>query len=302
VRIEIKLERNQPIQLPALLVLEATKDFVHGLPEEGLRHPLGTYNVSVETVISAATQVMNELENLLPLVGESTAERALNAASLRHATRHFILANGDHIDACEKILKCYFAVGKNGKYAKAKRELRSNLSWYERHIMSQANHLKHRHSQVKSLCLYTDKLAAPGYFIESLINSDTVGPDPIVHGKNNTAFSYIRQLRLFICGLFYISRTLSSILSNGKSFNTCKTVGNLELTYLIERIASYPDFMFPDEYAQAYPDIRCTQNYFLISYNENKSRVVPYGLVHFKAMLGGDGVSRSFQVPYLKRQ
>lgn len=298
-RLEIGIDRNLPVQLPAAAILEATRESVQGLPNEGIRHPLGTYNLSVGTAIAAAAQVLHKLEKVLPLAGESAAERVLNADGLRHATRQFLLANGEHIDACEKILKCYFATEKNGKYAKAKRDLRSNLSWYGRHVMTQANHLKHRHSQVRSLCLYTDQIAVPGYFIEGSISCETVGPDPIVHGAN-TAFSYSRQLRIFLCGLFYVSRTLCTILSNGKVHNSSAKSGTPGLEDLIERIALFPDIMFPDEYGQPYPEIRCSQHKLLIRYNKVRPRKVPYGLVQFKAGLGGDGVTRSFQVPYLQ--
>lgn len=300
VRIELELCRDLPVQLPAAAKLRAIKDQVQALPDEGLRHPLGIYNVSVQTVVAAASHLLDELEKTFPLVGEEAADRVLRAEGLRQATRQFLLANAEHVDACEKILKCYFASKGDAEYAKAKRELRSNLAWYGRHVMTQANHLKHRQAQVRSLSLYTDQLAAPGYFVESQIAPDVVGPDPIVHDGKNAGFSYSRQLRVFICGLFYVSRTLSVFLSGRKPDEVSSNSETPGLGGLIERIASFPDFMFPDEYGQPYAGVHSSKNNFVISYGLKKSVAPPYSRAQFKMGLGGDGVTRSFQVPYLR--
>jgi hypothetical protein len=300
VRLQITIDRGLPVQLPAVAILEATKDSVHGLPQEGLRHPLGTYNVSVATVVDAATQVLNELEKTFPLVGEPAADRVLESDGLRHATRQLLLTNGEHIDACEKVLKCYFASDGN-KYAKVTRDLRANLSWYGRHVLTQANHLKHRHSQVRTLCLYNDQLAVPSYFVESSIGSEAVGPDPKVHGPNNSAFSYSRQLQIFLCGLFYVSRTLSTILSSTTASRASASGSETRgLSGLIERISSFPSTLLPDEYGEPRAEVHCSQGHYVLSYSEGKPKKPPYQLVQFKTTFGGDGVTRSFQVPYMQ--
>lgn len=297
-RIEIKIERGRPIQLSASVALDATRDIVKGIPEEGLRHPLGIYNVSVGALIAAAAQLLDELDWTSPLIGEEAADRVLNSARIRNATKSLLLANGEHLDACEKVLKCYFS-SENGKYAKARRELRSNLAWYDRHIRTQANHIKHRHSQVRNLCLYNFDVACPAYFIESSTGAEAVGPDPLVHGSGNSAFSYARQLKIILCGLFYVSRTLSVIISGGKYAGEGGAVDTPGLAGLIERIAEFPCFMLPDEYGQPYPEVRLLGDHFMISFGRLKSGRPPYGQVNFKTAFGGDGVTRSFQLPYL---
>lgn len=300
-RIEAKLDRKLPIQLPASAYLEITKDQVGAIPDEGLRHPLGTYNVSVGSVISSANHLLDELEKIIQQSGREAAELLSKADAVRSATKQFLLANGEHVDACEKVVRCYLALKDKNEQRKAKQDLRANLDWYERHVMAQANHLKHRHSQIRSICLYTNLIAAPGYFIESQINAEAVGPDPIIHNGQNTGFSYARQLRLFICGLFYVSRSLTNVLRTHFGAIADSPSGVTQgLKELLERIAAFPSDMFPDEYQQTYPAVSCTSSYIGLNYGGLKTPKMPYQNASFLTVVGGDGVTRSFQIPYLK--
>lgn len=297
--LEIKHHRDTPILLPASAYLEATKDQVSGNHEQGIRHPVATYNVSVQSVISSANELMSDLEMGYPLIGDHDAERILSVETLRGRTKQLILAMGEHVDACEKVIGCYF-LGDQKKLKRAKDSFRDNLGWYERHVMAQANHIKHRHAQVRSIAMSDPRSAVPGYYIESAIGDGAVGPDPIVHSKENSAFSYAREIRLLVCGLFYISRSLASILRRHAGepppFEAKEANGLVEL---INRISRYPAEMFPDEYKKKLPVVEVATNYVHISFGHVKTPRLPYGNVQFRTKTEGDGVSRTFQIPYL---
>lgn len=298
--LEIKHKRGVPILLPAVAYLESTKALVSGIPKEGIRHPVATYNVSVQGVISATKELLGDLEKGYPLVGNYGAERILAVETLRGSTKQLLLAMGEHVDACEKIIGCYLSGTDKQKLKKAKKELRDNLGWYERHVMAQANHIKHRHAQVRSITMHDPSLAVPGYYIETAIGEEAVGPDPTVHGKGNTAFSYARETRLAICGLFYISRSLEAVLR--KYFGKSESAESKEpsgLMELIERVANFPTAMFPDEYQKKIPSIEITTYSVLISFGRVKPPRIPYGSIQFRTQTVADGVSRTYQIPYL---
>ena len=298
-RIEVKINKSLPIQLPAATFLYEKRDQVQGIPKDGLRHPFGTYNVSVNSVVSSALALVTEIDRLLQFSAQDTAREAIRSSLLIATTKQFLLAMGEHVDACEKILKCYLLPAGGNAYNKACRQFRTNLGWYERHVMAQANHIKHRHSQVRALCLYSNQIAVPGYFIESPVNDDAVGPDKLIHGGKNTAFSYNRQLRTSINGLFFISRTLTNLLQTKTSTNS-KDSENDSVRSLLNKIAALPTTLFPDEYDQLYAELLEKNDHFQLSYGRGRPPRMPYNLVNFQTALGGDGVTRSFQIPYLK--
>lgn len=298
-RIEVKINKSLPIQLPAATFLYETRDQVQGIPKDGLRHPLGTYNVSVNSLVSSALALVTEIDRLLQLPLQDTAKETIRSPLLIATTKQFLLAMGEHIDACEKIIRCYLLPSGGNAYSKARRQFRTNLGWYERHVMTQANHIKHRHSPVRALCLYNNQIAVPGYFIESPVSDDSVGPDKLVHGDKNTAFSYNRQLRISINGLFFISRTLTNLLQPKASTNS-KDSENDSVRQLLNRIATLPTTLFPDEYGQPYAELLEKNDYFQLSYGRGRPPRMPYDLVSFQTAIGGDGVTRSFQIPYLK--
>src|SRR5688572_2652337 len=104
-RLELKVDLDAPFELPATALLAANKGELQGISKEGLRHPLGTYSVSAGGVISATLAVLDELEAICRLRAKAASDQALASDALRQKTRAFLLANGEHIDACEKVIR-----------------------------------------------------------------------------------------------------------------------------------------------------------------------------------------------------
>jgi hypothetical protein len=302
-RVEITGQINKPFQLPASEYLQSTKDKVSDFPSENYRHPLAIYNISVTTAIDSALNLINHLENIMPFCGSETAEKLMSNKEISLATKGFLLSVGEHIDACEKVILCYFQSKDKKTIKNSKENLRKNLEWYEKHIMTQANHIKHKHSQIRNICLYTTSLAVPGYFIESAIDSQCVGPDPDIHHEN-TAFSYMRELRVFVCGLIYISKSLSSVLrKNSENFVAIEDPSdNTKFKELIKRVSFIPEIMLPDEYNKKYPSVYCNDKIFKISFGKLNPPRVPYNGYSFKTATTADGVTRGYQMPYMQNE
>lgn len=298
-RLEIKHPIDKPFGVPASDYLEATKLNVSAIPEKGLRHPLGMYNVSLASVISSAFELLDDLDKAGQLVGKSASDRVLAVPTLANTTKQFLLSNAEHVDACEKVVSAYLPSKDKPRLKKAKEVLRGNLGWYEKHVMAQANHIKHRHAQVRNLCLYTNALAVPGYFIEGAIGPEAVGPDPQIH-TGNTAFSYARELRVFVCGLIYVSRSLHSVLQTyvGRA-PLAEPKETPRLRDLVVRISRFSSVMFPDEYGRTYPVVECGSQNIKVSFGGSRTPRMPYNQIGFQTITAADGATRSFQIPYM---
>lgn len=297
-RLEISLKQGEPLGLPLGCYLEATKSLVAGVPREGLRHPLAIHSLSLSETLNAARALLDALAECEPFSGEEAARRVLGSKEVTEFTRRFLLANAEHIDACEKVLGCYFA-GNVDVTRRAKIDLRKSLGTYGKHVLVQANHIKHRHSIVRNTVLYGTALASPGYYLESGLGEQLIGPDPIVHWNGASAFSYARELRLFVCGLLFVSRCVRSILERYRGkLVLAEPDENAAFRSVARRVSEFCAIMFPDEVDADYPDVRVSDNKATISIGSIRAPRIPYGDIRFTTQCGGDGMSNTFKLPY----
>lgn len=297
-RIELRFPVGEKALLPVVSYLEATKESVSSVPERGLRHPLSAYNVSAGSAIFALSDVVSQIEKLSPLVTEAAADAVTSCAGLKAATTRFLQAYDEHLDACQNVLCAYIDESGKKNRSKALREFKETLGSYGKHISVQANHIKHRQCTVRLMSLYAPPIVVPAYYVEGVVDTDAIGPDPVIHGNSNTAFSYAREIRLAVCGLFYISRCVLSTLERYVGHVTWNSVSETDgLMSLVERVSYLPIHMLPDEYSKPRAYVAREGHNFHISYGQVKQRI-PYGTVRFKVAFQGDGVTRSFKMPY----
>jgi hypothetical protein len=300
-RLDFSHNLKLPLSLPAAEYLKAIKHIEIPAAHKGVRHPLGLYNISLKDVISSAKILTEEISACGPFDDPVACEKFLASKLISSTTKLFILSMEQHLDACEKVITSY---AKDEKQAKRMvREFKTSLGRYGTHILVQANHIKHRHDAIRNLCLTTHFCAVPGYFLEGGLDAETAGPDPIIHDGGNTAFSYFRELRLFCSGIVFISRRLNSILqiNLGKmEINDEKEVDGL--AELVAKIASFPLFMFPDEYKKEYAQASVKNGILFVSFGSKKPPPNTYLIVNFKTSLSMDGITTTYRVPYLGRK
>jgi hypothetical protein len=57
--------------------------------------------------------------------------------------------------------------------------------------------------------------------------------------------------------------------------------------------------MFPDEYGRTYPVVECGSQNIKVSFGGSRTPRMPYNQIGFQTMTTADGVTRSFQIPYM---
>ncbi len=298
-RISLREPLQNPLSLPATRLLSDRKDYLFHNDQYGLRHPLAIYNVSIATVLGRNETLIDCLEiihrsNKDPLGDKATVERLIAA------TDHFLDAVMEHIDDCVNVIKCLFPKNQKSERAKECQAFLKGIRDFREGIAKQVNFIKHNQSRIRLMAFYSDGYVIPGYFIEGVLPGGVLGPHPEIHEDSNTAFSYSRVMRLFMCGLFFSSKHLEQVLQThlGRAKND-QIENDEKLCRAIDRIGAYQRVFFPDEYGKPVPMVEVNKAMRMVEYPAKKVHLVSFP--RHGRIIGsyvGDGVTRSFKLPY----
>lgn len=297
IKIDPSVARNP---LPAQLFLEEKKQGEFRNVELGLRHPLAIYNVSINTVINA----FNTLLDTLALYNDSDHEKRLGdkvGASLVQSTDHLLDAVMEHFDDCENIVKVFYASSEKKLCGKALRNLNQTVRQCRDFVAKQVNAIKHNQGRVRLIEFRNPEIKVIGYFIEGVLADGAIGPNPEVHSGGNTAFSYVRVLRYLLATVIFVSRALVSQLNQRSRVSSpLKKEGLGGFSQVAQRIVALGDYLFPDELDGLIPRIEWQQDKkALIEYpSKSKCGKPPPEPFRINFIHRGDGISRSFKLPY----
>lgn len=210
-KFSLKNPVEEPLQLPATQFLSQHKNYLFHNKDYGLRHPLAIYNVSISSVLWRHEMLINCLEDIHRLKNNPLSDKVV-VANLIAATDHYLDAVMEHIDDCVNVIKCLFPKNRKSERTKECQSFLRGIRSFRDNVAKQVNLIKHNQSRIRLIAFYSDTYVIPGYFIEGVLPNGTIGPHPEIHECSNTAFSYSRVLRLFMCGLFYTSRYLAQVL------------------------------------------------------------------------------------------
>lgn len=270
-RLELTLPEAD-IRLPASLYLNSLKDEFLDNPQKGLRHPLAIYTISVNKAINSIKKIIELTSSYRNVVEKDEFNR-----SIEDATLHYLHSMSEHIDACDNIVSLVHEVTKSAVKNPLK-DFKTNVKSYRSHLLTQANHIKHRQSQVRIVKLRANEKISFGYFIESATDDKSVGPDPIIHQNRNTAFSYSREMRLATIAIYFISKSLVVILNNFRSEQKQLSEKNSDLyCSLLNEVINLDAPYFPDEYKKPSCNIKKINNIFKISCGDKNKEQPPYG-------------------------
>lgn len=236
--------------------------------------------------------------------GDTDKEESATNRGIRKATDHFIDAQAEFYDTCLSCIKSLFpSEDKNSD--KEIRLFRDITKQYSKHIMPQANHIKHRQSKVNNIVQSCGDVVIPGYFIESAIPSIGIGPDPIIHKKHDnqfTAFSYTREIRLAIIGLIHTSQALSSRVEKIRDLKpSTDYTDNTKLKELVRKVSNLPPYVYDDETSKELPLISIDANMLSVKYGVNQrkeQKSLIWSTVSF--MFEVDPVTRTMVLPYFQ--
>lgn len=255
-----------------LSVLDALPDEILNHASYQLMHPFDIFSSVLQEVIESGITLskltLNRINN--PLIDENEADNI--EAQIRNGVFNFLFCLANYIDGCKSIIKCIYSK-ENANHTKISRQFEGIIKPYSNHLMKIVNHIKHRHRSIRILTGSWDNNIIVGYFIEGVINKETIGPDPEIHAYGKTAISLNRDIPFHICNIFFVATALkTTIEQNTELMKDLKHVKieNDKIFELLSITANLPKLYFPDEITKPVPDIKIIEKSVSISLPSTK--------------------------------
>jgi hypothetical protein len=283
-----------------------------------LKHPLGIYNTAHSTTLKNFSKTTKTLLRVIyerPFLAKTSKEgdRSL-MGTLLTAQKELLYGLMEYMDDCDNILLCFFPSKDARKKDPQAKNYRKSTQEYRSHIGKVVNYLKHNQGRLLDITFYNERLALPGYFIVGATNEDTVGPVRLIHSGNN-AFSFARDLRYHLFHFYAVALHLQTTLSKiqGKDITSFalekEVLLDEESINIASCISNLPSTFYPDELIKPIPNVMIShglhasdQDITLI-YPDEAMEVnsVPHGMRIVTSHMG-DGVTRSFELPYMNNK
>lgn len=221
----------------------------------GLRPPLSAYSLSVSKVWRTFDDVVESVNTSWKVARSSG--RLAGAENFLRATTALYYALDEHLETCDKVIRCCFVSDKDAHKHHEQKGFRKAVASYEDHVGRVANALKHREARLIPLLLHSSFDSTLGFFAEGYHADGFVGPDRDVH-RHHPAFSYSYYLRLHFFAVFLLSRNIRNTVERllGPPDHAGKPAhSNVALRILARRVYALPSSIFPNERSLPAPDI-----------------------------------------------
>lgn len=295
---------NLPAQ-ECLANLPENVQLYHG--DHQSRPPLGIYNVSVHQCVSSFTRVLDLLLDE-ESAGKSFYTKDNSAWEFEILQRYDGLLDAlmEHMEDCLNVLLCFFPDKKSRKSDLIIKAYEKNVGFYRDHIGRVDNHIKHNQGRLRVVGMRNDAHFVLGYFVEGVDENGVLVPYKPIHGEKNSAFSFNRDLRFHLAHLFFVSSHLETALESllPSVPRRCTADGSGEMYSLIQKIANLPRQVFPNEVNLDWPKLSVVpkngKTNVTVEFPSISQRCIALrGKCQTFAKTQGDGVSRSFRVPFL---
>lgn len=292
----------------AALVLENMGDVTTYHEEYGARHPLGSYNVSLSHVSSRILAVLDVLEETQRQLKFDHSGNATWEIPLLEATDHMLDALLEHLDDCGGIIRSFFPASNDKRFKKVHSDFKRGVRPYRDHIGKIVNYIKHNQGRLRGISFRWANDSALGYYVEGPVTGGGLGPVAIVHPSENTAFSYNRDMRYHVCSIYAVSANLATALHSADSRLIAPTrkkdasgEKQSDMAKILSRVASMPLVFFEDELRKGVPIVDERKDRYELEYPARKRKPQsPPGGAQVRIAYRGDGVTKSFRMPYYK--
>jgi hypothetical protein len=290
--------------------------------QHALRHPLGTYNLSLQQLSSALRRVLDchaAMESYWKQQGPSKTEPQ-PYADLLSAQKDLIYSLREHIDDCHLVLQSLVdptgvRVSQPGAEAFLKAARFPTLTSFfqplkpfmETYLLPLANRLKHKQGRLRGCIFYCDSEIRPGYFLEELDDKEVAGPSVILHPAN-TAFSFARDLRLILFHVYFASdrlvKAITGALRSMHQFRQLQpsplVVSDLLWRQILSRTANLSHAVFPQEVQLGFPEVKLDDQGLTLEYPARGLFLRFPPKMRVATFTRGDGITKSFRIPYLQ--
>jgi hypothetical protein len=305
-RIEITFPTHGDPLLPAAFSLSGLPSSALYFKEHGFRHPLGAYNTSSASVLRSFLDVLATAELFGP---EPTSDQ------LARVYDPFLDTLQEHHEDCSKILHVFFPKDERVANSPVAKDFKAATKTYDRHIGAVVNRIKHHQGRLRPISFYGPQFRVNGYFVEAVLADGAIGPWEQIHPDSNSAISLNYDLRRHFFSLLAISTHLADAVSalvgpsSPRNDDSAKPSSTPNLLTVAERIAALPDWILTNESALPWYHVSVSQprgraQRRLIAHLGSphaRPRVItqPYSI---DTWCSGDGVSRSFKIPYFGKR
>ena len=301
--LDLKFDSLAHINTPAVSALEAANDIETFHARLALRPPKGVYAISMQQVVDRISSVARKTITL-PKIDDSG--KAVDDARNEYVTALDAMLDAcmEHLDDLNSVIKCFFTSENDPKYKKIYDEFKKAIRPYRNHVAKMVNKIKHEQGRLRLICHESALGQIIGYFIESSDENGVIGPDPEIHILGQTAFSISRDLRFHLCGIFFVAAQLAQAVYKACGIGVNgKPQHNQRLIEMIQEIAAISPMFFPDELKKPFPAVKITSSKLHLTFglqNLERARAPSHGKL--SVSYRGDGVSRSFRIPYTLQQ
>jgi hypothetical protein len=279
--------------------------------ERGFRAPSAAYGVSLGALLPRFEAALSAVEAVL--TGRPFEDRP----NLRwdetylEAYRLLLYALAEHLQDCRNILDTLFPLGTRLSDASAAIAYTKAVEPYRRRIAPIVNHMKHKQGRMHSVISRGGAHVLLEYFVDGVGTDGTIGPAIEVHPDGQSAIDVWTDLRFHFAHVyilsFHLSRATESIMGEGVDIEQESQVSEDGLASLANRIMRLPLFLTPDAVAPPLAAVHLRtwsdgSRRLRISYPE--AGVILGELSEpmlTTARLVGDGVSRTFAFPYMRK-
>lgn len=289
----------------AARVLQDLRGVVTYEADYSARHPFAAYNISLESIGQRFTSVitcLNQLEYQFQMSPSSTQASDL---ALLEATDHLLDSLMEHMDVCGGIIRNFCPASAETQFKKQLASFKTAVNPYRKHIACVDNYIKHNQGKLRSIRFSWASGMCFGYFVEGPIAEGGLGPVECIHPGSNSAFSFNRDLKFHICSVFAIGAELAHSLHEIDKRLTplpiAKSNDGRDSAWgkAVQAAAKLPNVFFPDEILKPVPVVKISNDKVLIDFAAHRPKISqPPSPCKIGLTFGGDGVTRTFKMPY----
>lgn len=276
-----------------------------------LRPPLGVYNTSLEAVIPRVRRALNAFKQVdikIPQTSQgSGAPDADLVEDFLSAYQDLLYGMFEHLEDCDSIIKCFFPPDTHFEKDPRVREYKTTLQWYRRRLGAAVNAIKHNQNRLRMIWFTGPMACSYGYFVEAVQPGGTLGPNPNVHSKGDTAFSFGYDFRLHFVHLYAVGEYLSNFVQAVDHGVVAQVASKCPWACEIAgQIQGLHNFRFPDELSEPNPEVEVSDHdgVQLLRLGLGRENQAPISITNLPPPIRigvsyrGDGVTRSFKLPY----
>ncbi|MBE0403964.1 hypothetical protein [Halomonas citrativorans] len=241
-----------------MVILNEIDDDVLFCDNYNLMHPYDVYCSVFEDAVESGIRLTRDVIEVHKRRVNGVSDSELDL-SIKNGIFHFLFSMANFLDGCQSIIKSLFENTKSKEFTKLSREFTNSIKEYNDYLRKSVNYIKHRHRVVRTVYGAWDNNLIVGYYIEGVVASGVLGPDPDIHNESNCAISLNRDIPYHLCNLFAVSAALASLVKRKlKNRNSDVIINNKQddrVLKFIDYVSCLPRTFFPDELKMKWPEV-----------------------------------------------